>query len=143
VTIDPLSTLPVRPLPPMQIEWIDEAKTLIRIQGQGSWTWEDFYRGLNRVVEMANSVPHRVDLIYGRTQSTAPKGGFSSHYQRALTMMPSNVHLQVMVSDSLFARSVISIMSRIMRGNAMRNFMMVPSEEEALRMIAENRQKTP
>jgi hypothetical protein len=124
---------------PMRIEWIDDDKTMIRIEGQGAWTWEDFYRGLNQVVEMARSVPHRVDLLYARGQSTAPKGGFSTHYQRALKMMPQNVHTQVMVTPSLFARTVVSIMSRITPNSAMRNFMMVATEEEALRAISESR----
>jgi hypothetical protein len=131
-----------KPDVPMYVEWADEGKTIIRSTGQGTWTWDDYYAALHQIIEMANSVSHRVDLIYTRTpESQSPKGSSISHHQRAMRMMPDNVILQVFVTSSMFARAIISIMSKILPGARMESMVMVASEDEAIATITQHRAK--
>jgi hypothetical protein len=127
----------------MLVEWLDDAHTIIRSTGQGNWTWDDFYRGLNQILDMAQSVPHRVDLIYtSQAGSQPPKGSAMSHYQRAMRMMPENVGLQVFITSSMFARAIISMMTKLIPSMRASNFLLVGSLDEALSTIAQDRART-
>lgn len=127
----------------MLVEWLDDSHTIIRSTGQGEWTWDDFYRGLNQIIDMAQSVPHRVDLVYtSQAGSQPPKGSAMSHYQRAMRMMPENVGLQIFITSSMFARAIISMMTKLIPSMRASNFLLVGSLDEALSTIAQDRKRT-
>jgi hypothetical protein len=127
----------------MLVEWLDEAHTIIRSTGYGQWTWDDFYRGLNQIIDMAQGVPHRVDLIYtSQAGSQAPKGSAMSHYQRAMRMMPENVGLHIFVTSSMFARAIISMMTKLIPSMRASNFQLVGSLDDAISTIGQDRART-
>src|SRR5215813_9922042 len=98
---------------PINVFWDDDAKTIIRSEGEGAWTWEEFHQGLAKIVEMMNSVPHRVDLIHAsRPDSRRPSGSGMPHYQRAARLMPPNAGMSIFVTSNAFGRAIVNIFSR-------------------------------
>jgi hypothetical protein len=125
---------------PLNVFWDNEAKTIIRSEGEGEWTWEEFHEGLQKIVEMMKTVDHRVDLIHNHQPgSKRPSGSGMPHFQRAIRVMPPNVGLTVFVNTNAFARAIVAIFTRVYSKQAGGNFVMVGSLEEAYNLIAKER----
>jgi hypothetical protein len=125
---------------PLQVMWDDEAKTIIRSEGVGEWTWEEFHEGLQKVVQMMKTVNHRVDLIiHNRPDSHSPKGSGMPHFQRAIRIMPPNVGCTVFVNTNTFARAIISIFTTVYKNKASAHFVMAATLEDARELILEDR----
>ena len=81
--------------------WDDEEKTMIYVEGVGSWTWDEFHQTTDEIVVMMQGVSHRVDLIIMGSVGSAPKGSGSPHYNRAIRRYPENFGIAVMVGHSM------------------------------------------
>jgi len=135
----------------MHISWLDEEHTIILCSGEGRWTWEEFYEGSLRAVDMINTVNHRVDLIYDRkVGSYPPRGNGLPHYKAALQRMPDHagmhvfvgaMHTVVQVTMGLFFR----LYGRVIDHDLAGRFVIAESLESAKAMIAKDRaaSKTP
>lgn len=47
----------------IQVDWDNDAQTIIRYCFGSRWTWDDLFRALDTVEQMSASVPHQVDAI--------------------------------------------------------------------------------
>ncbi len=127
---------------PIQILWDDQTHTIIRSEGQGDWTWVEFHESLQKIVEMMQSVDHRVDLIHGHTAGARrPQGSGMPHFQRALRVMPPNAGLSIFINPNAFGRTVVSIFTRLYGGKSGGQFHMAASLEDARRMIEKDRKE--
>src|SRR5262249_26247560 len=121
--------------------WDNEDKTIIRSEGEGSWTWEEFHQALQEIVEMVKTVDHRVDLVHNhKPDSRRPQGSGMPHFQRAIRIMPPNVELNIFVNTNAFGRAIVSIFTRVYSTQGSR-FVMVGSLEEAYALIQKDREQ--
>jgi hypothetical protein len=127
---------------PMHVYWDDEAHTIIRTEGEGAWTWDEFHRTMDEVIRMMRMVNHRVDLINLRLPGAkTPEGSAMPHFQRAMRTMPANLGLNVQVSTSAFGRLMVALFTRLYGSRPGGRVVMVASLEEARAKIAEDRAK--
>ncbi len=132
---------------PMRVSWYDAEQTILLCQGEGVWTWDDFHDGNARVVELAKSVDHRVDLIYYRPPGTRPPAGANlKHFRTALDSMPSNVQLHVLVGDdNVLMQTTLNffftLYGRFLERDMASRFIMTGSLEKAQTLIMEHRTK--
>ena len=127
---------------PLRIEWLDNEQTIICCTGEGIWTWDDYHKALDEIVVHFKTVQHRVDLVIDRAPgSSMPKGSSMPHFQRAMRIMPPNVGLLVMVTSNAFARTIVSIFTKVYPNKDNAKLLMVGSLMEARTRIARDRQK--
>lgn len=124
----------------MHVYWDNEYKTILRCESEGRWTWEEYHQALNQVVDMIESVPHRVDLMnVPRRGAVTPSGSAMPHFQRALRILPSNTGLNVIVNTNAFGRAIISMFSKLYGRHTGGNIAAVGTLEEAYALIARTR----
>jgi hypothetical protein len=88
------------------------------------------------------AVQNRVDLVIDRAPgATMPKGSSMPHFQRAMRIMPPNVGLVVLVTSNTFARTIVSIFSKVYPSADNTKLVMVGSLAEARTRIARDRMK--
>lgn len=127
---------------PLNVVWDNEAKTIIRSEGVGEWTWEEFHEALQKIVEMMKTVEHRVDLIHNHVPgSRRPSGSGMPHFQRAIRIMPPNIGLNIFVNTNSFGRAIVSIFTRVYGGQSSGKLIMVASLEEAYALIRKDREQ--
>ena len=127
---------------PLKVEWLDTEKTIVCCTGEGSWTWDTYHETLDGIVNQFKTVQHRVDLVIDRSPgSTMPKGSSMPHFQRAMRIMPPNVGLVVLVTTNTFARTIVSIFSKVYPNKDNTKLVMVGSLNEAHNRIARDRMK--
>jgi hypothetical protein len=126
----------------IHVLWDDEAKTIIRSESEGNWTWEEYHESLSQIVQMVQSVNHRVDLIHRRLPgSVRPPSSGMAHYQRAMRILPENTGLNVVINTNTIARSVANIFTRLYGRRTRGAIVLVGSLEEAYKLIAADRAK--
>jgi len=125
---------------PVQMVWEDDQHTIVRCHGQVQWTWEEYHATLDEIVEAANRVDHRVDLIITRDDDASPPAGSPMpHFQRAMRIMPRNVGLVVIVSSNSFGRALVAMFSRIFSSRQHAQLAVAASLHEAQARIAAHR----
>lgn len=128
---------------PIHVFWDDEAQSVIRSEGEGHWTWEEYHQSLGQIVEMVKSVNHRVDLItLRRPGSVAPPSSGMPHYQRAMRVLPENTGLNVIINTNTVARSIANIFTRLYGPRTRGVVVLVGSVDEARRLVAADRVKS-
>lgn len=128
---------------PLNVFWDDEAKTIIRSEGVGAWTWDEFHESLEKIVDMAQTVEHRIDLIhFPQPGSHVPPGSGVPHYQRAMRTMPPNVGLNIFINANTFGRMIISIFMNVYgSGQTNGKLAAVASLEDAYKLIRKDRKE--
>ncbi len=128
---------------PLKVEWLDTQKTIMGCTGQGTWTWDAYHEALDNIANQFKATQHRVDLvIMSEPGAIVPKGSSMPHYQRAMRIMPSNLGLLVLVTTNTFARTIVSIFTKVYPNNDKVKMVMVASLSEARIRIANDRMKT-
>jgi len=128
---------------PLKVEWLDTQKTIMGCTGQGIWTWGAYHEALDNIANQFKATQHRVDLvIMSEPGAIVPKGSSMPHYQRAMRIMPSNLGLLLCCSTNTFARTIVSIFTKVYPNNDKVKMVMVASLSEARIRIANDRMKT-
>ena len=60
---------------PANCDWMDATKTIILVNYEGNWKWDEFFTVADKGRELANSVPHRVDYILDMRHGIQPSKG--------------------------------------------------------------------
>ncbi len=60
---------------PVANNWYDDAQTIVKVDYEGQWTWDEFFAAADKGRALANSVSHRVDYILDMQKGTVPSGG--------------------------------------------------------------------
>ena len=127
---------------PLKAEWLDAQKTIMGCTGEGTWTWDDYHKTLDEIANQFKATQRRVDLvIISKPNAIVPKGSSMPHYQRAMRIMPPNLGLLVMVTNNTFARTIVSIFSKVYPNKDNVKLVMVASLDEAKIRIASDRMK--
>lgn len=93
----------------IRVEWDNEAKTVIRHDFDGLWTWNEFWE-LTRVTrDMVTSVPHQVHIIADMRKAIMPRGrGMMGNMRRATLSAPPNQGIIVVVVNP-FLKTLLSL----------------------------------
>ncbi|MEO8609282.1 MAG: hypothetical protein ABI690_15430 [Chloroflexota bacterium] len=125
---------------PVHMVWEDEQHTIVRCDGEGKWTWEEYHATLSEIVEAVQQVDHRVDLVITREEgSSSPAGSPMPHFQRAMRIMPRNMSLVILINTNSFGRALVTMFSRIFASREHAQLVVVGSLEEARARIASSR----
>lgn len=124
---------------PIEVNWDDAEQTIIRMDFSLPVTWENFDDSIDRVVQLADSVNHRVDLLGNAGTVPMPPGSPIPHMQRAFKMIPVNIGIIVSPTLNPFARAILSTVARMYVGS---RFQPAQSLDHAYRLIAASRAKT-
>ena len=127
---------------PLKVEWLDTQKTIMGCTGQGTWTWDAYHEALDDIANKFKATSYRVDLIImSAPGAIVPKGSSMPHYQRAMRIMPANLGLLVMVTSNTFARTIVSIFTKVYPNKDNVKLIMVPTLSEARIRIMNDRLK--
>ncbi len=127
---------------PLKVEWLDTQKTIMGCTGEGTWTWDAYHEALDDIANQFKATQHRVDLvIMSAPGAIVPKGSSMPHYQRAMRIMPTNLGLLVLVTTNTFARTIVSIFTKVYPNNDKVKMVMVASLNEARVRIESDRMK--
>ncbi|MBL8162125.1 MAG: hypothetical protein JNJ61_09075 [Anaerolineae bacterium] len=89
--------------------WDDPAQTVIRIDYEGNWTWEEYFAAADDGRDLASSVTHRVDYILDFRNGTQPKAGsVMSNARNVLLKRAPNSGVFVTVSTP-FAQVMLNV----------------------------------
>lgn len=123
---------------PMNVQWDSDAKNIIRAVGEGNWTWDDFHHGVDEIVEMMNTVDHRVDLIYmSLPGAVPPKGSPMPHYKRAIQSMPANAGQHIIVNTMGIARVILNVFLKLYGRQSKAEFGLAATLDDARKMISQ------
>ena len=125
---------------PLKVEWLDTQKTVMGCTGQGVWTWGEYHAALDDIASQFKATQKRVDLvIMSAPGAIVPKGSSMPHYQRAMRIMPDNLGLLMMVTTNMFARTIVSIFTKVYPNTDNVKMVMVASLNDAKTRIASDR----
>ena len=113
---------------PMTVNWDDAEQTLIMATISDPMTWDAFNAGVDEMIRLAESVPHRVDIISNAGATPMPPGSPMPHLRRAFQRLPRNVGLVVGTITNVFARTMSLIVGQTYFGS---RFKVVESLESA------------
>ena len=125
----------------VNVYWVDEAKTIVRYDFDGKWTWDDLYPAYNKAIEMETSVTHRVDVILDMTNSKTLPANVLMHMKNISDKQPENIGLSIFVSDSRFINSMYKVGTRFY-SKIEYYFRVAPTIEDAMTMIEDARQQS-
>jgi hypothetical protein len=125
---------------PVSISWDDEAKTTIRWDYIGKWTWHDVAGAYEEVRALMNSVPYPVCLIHDLRQSAGIPGGALTQAYRYTMALPDNWDISVVVGSGTFIEALLSVFVRLYSRLGAR-YHAAPTLEEARALIARHRGK--
>jgi len=124
----------------VDVNWADEARTIVRYSFAGMWNWDEFYIALDRALEMENSVSHRVDVVADLRRSERIPSDALSHVQIIARKQPANLQLSVFVTNSLFARALLGVLRPISK-TVSNHYRIVPDLERAYTEIQADRRE--
>jgi hypothetical protein len=81
----------------ISIKWDNPDKTLIILEFNSQWTWDDLYRVTDEMHGMLDTVDHPVDTITILTRSQRLPGGFVGHASRLTSKRHRNSRIGVIV----------------------------------------------
>jgi hypothetical protein len=118
--------------------WFDNQHEIVLYIFDGLWSWDEMYKTYHAAIAMETSVPHRVDVILDMRKSKAIPANALLHVKNISDKQPDNLGLTVVVTPNGFVRALYNAGVRFYKGIA-HYFRVVPTVEDALQMIAEDR----
>lgn len=117
---------------PVNIEWDNEAKTIMRMEYVGRWTWEELYAATAKSHEMFDEITHKADFIHNWLQSGGVPSNAIVHTKNLIEKRHPNVGVVVLVWNNSLIKATWTAFSKIYPGIMKRyTFWMSPSVEEA------------
>lgn len=131
---------------PFHTTWHDETQSIIVVTTGGAVAWSELHAANDELVQMMNSVAHRVDIIFD-SQGGMPPGNPLPHFKVTGTKLTSAGNLGVIVNVSAsrvtaFIKPVVDIISRAYGMDMSHSGGYVGSIEDALTAIKMARAKT-
>lgn len=98
----------------ISVEWGNAEKTFVLQDFTPGWTWEDFYESSKQSITMIKSVDHITHIISDfRNSGALPIGSSITHARNVMKNYPDNWGILVVVSDSMFIRSLVGAFRRL------------------------------
>jgi hypothetical protein len=125
--------------------WHDTEKTIIRLDIERGWTWDDAHIALGMMDEIIPSVNHDVYTVYSFKPgaSALPRNFAMSNIKTLLNSEVPNEKMFIFVGSQTLITSFIAMVTKVY-GNLTRNaskLQIMSTNEEALTHIEENKRK--
>ena len=120
----------------VDVKWLDDSKTAILREFEGSWTWNEFYASQKEAAAMLNSVKYEVPQIFDFSQAAVIPANALSHIRDSDNNMPENRGASIVVTQSRFYGQMYSILEKVIP-RLTRKVVLVKSLEEALERLHE------
>jgi len=121
----------------IRTSWDNENKTILRIEYEGSWTWEDFHKAHDEGNELIKSVSHRVAVIIDVSKSRLIPSGALSRGKHVTENKPANQGMTAVVGANGFIQGLYDLFRKVYRKDF--NLIYVSSLEEARARLLEQR----
>lgn len=112
------------------VNWDNAAKTAIRYDFEGKWTWDEFRTAANEAFKMTRSVSHRVDGISNFLPGASLPSDALFHFSRAMRDAPPNRGRTVIVGGTPFINNLVWTFSKIYKPLGKR-ILIAPTLDEA------------
>jgi hypothetical protein len=123
----------------IEVYWDDEAKTILRYDFEGRWTWDEFYKRCNKVIAMKAESLRRIDLMLDmRGSKYIPSDGIH-HVQQITRLYSDGIGISVFVSDNHFFHTVFDVGVKL-HSNLRDRYWLVETPDAARKIISEVRQ---
>lgn len=87
---------------PYSLQWDDPEETIMYLELIGKWTWEEFFKATEHIVEAFNQKPYRCDIICNaRTGTMTSVAPVLHNGQQIIRSLPENFGIIVAITDSL------------------------------------------
>jgi hypothetical protein len=119
---------------PVNVTWGNDAKTYVVFEFDGNWTWDDYYKGRKRGIELANEVTNVVNLIVDYSKSSMFPRNMLSHFGSSIDHNPKDFDICVIVTQSAFVRALVNALSKYKKNS---KFRVAKTNEEAHQFFVE------
>jgi len=123
---------------PITVDWDDAARTTLRWDIVGTWTWEMIYTATRESVLKRRTVAHSVAVIINMERAALIPPGALTHTRNALMVSPDDRDLVVVVGRSSYTQAIVAIF-RKMYITMSEQIVGVESLDKARRLIASRR----
>jgi hypothetical protein len=104
---------------PIIVEWDNPEQTAVLINYQRPWTWKDFDAAIKRMLELFDSVQHKVDVIFDIRNGGFPPPDAMKRFKAAAEINHPNGGQLVYVAPGMlaqFVKSLVQVLSRAFWG---------------------------
>ena len=89
--------------------WDNRERTIVRLDFEGSWDWNDYRHTIKTAAIMMTEVSHQVDLIFNMNFS----GILPSDVQRILNVLPLNSGVIVITGQHALVTAIAAMFRRV------------------------------
>ncbi|MBC7814773.1 MAG: STAS/SEC14 domain-containing protein [Burkholderiales bacterium] len=120
----------------IEVDWDNDEHTIIREMFIGRWTWNEFYEVARDVPPMMTATPHTVHILADFRQSgPLPIGPAIIHARNTVQHLPDNWGIMVIVTPSMFIRTMVDVFRRMFPGRVAEKTFAVRELEEAYALM--------
>lgn len=128
---------------PVKLIWADSEQTILTIDIDGPWDWQDFYQAVDYVQARAESMSSRLDLIvWRRSGAVMPHGTMTAHIIQAMRMMPDRFGVVALVTTNVLVRGFAQLIQNAVGENRINRVIVAPTHAEALSAIHRCREES-
>jgi hypothetical protein len=120
------------------VQWDNEAKTVLRYDIAGRWTWEEFYAAFEQGKQMMNDITYPVDFILHPLDMVSQTYLPPNTITQTMALNRQRTHnagRTVVVSQSPVARTMLTILAKI-SSLVGQNYVIVKTLDEAHTVLA-------
>lgn len=126
---------------PIQIDWADEARTILVLKYEPGWNWEDVHASVQRGNEMGAGIDHPYYVINDvQAAPQVPNGRAITHLRAATVSNSPMIRFVYITGTNMFAISLLSTMQKLIPALA-RLWKVVPKIEDAYALIEADKQQ--
>lgn len=128
---------------PVKLIWADPEETILTIDIDGAWEWQDFYNTVCYVRTRAESMSSRLDVIvWRRSGAVMPHGTMTAHVFQAMRMMPNRFGMVALVTTNGLVRSMSQLIQKNLGHPPLKPIIVTSTHAEALRAILRCREES-
>jgi hypothetical protein len=117
---------------PVNIEWDNEAKTIIRMEYVGRWTWDELYAATAKSRVMLDEISHKADFIHDWLHSEGVPSNVLVHARNLIEKRHPHVGIVVLVWSNPLIKATWAAINKVYAGLMKRYiFWLASSIEEA------------
>lgn len=99
---------------PWNVSWADEQETIIILQPEEPWGWDELKEAINQYHKLAQSKDHDVDVIYALYRDIKlPNANLIPHVREYLLSSPSNRGTIMFVDAPSFIKKIVDITTKV------------------------------
>ena len=125
---------------PITVQWFDAEHTLIKVDYEGRWTWDEFFAAADDGRALAKSVNHRVDYILDMRNGVIPRSGSTlTNSRTVMAKRAPNSGIFVTLTTP-FVKTMLNVFKNFDREHGSIMYA-AGTPEEAIALISKHRQK--